>query len=80
MAEAVDEFYELTLPEEKIREMIGTEFEELVLEEAGVRNVVASDILKSVFGALAGGSRPSWMKTSYDEKVHELYRSIRKRQ
>ena len=80
MAEVVDEFYELTLSDEKIREMIGTEFDELIIEEDSVRHVVSNDILKSVFGALAGGAKPSWMKTSYDEKVHELYRSIRKRQ
>ena len=76
---AVDEFYELTLPEEKIREMIGTEFDELVLEEGDVRDVVSNDIIKNVLAALSGGARPSWMKTTYDEKVHELYKSIRGR-
>ena len=75
----MDEFYELTLPEEKIREMIGTEFDELILEEGNVREIVSGDILKSVLTILSGGAKPSWMKTTYDEKVHELYKSIRQR-
>ena len=76
----MDEFYELTLPEEKIREMIGTEFDELVLEDGNVKNVISTDIINSVCRMVSGGDRPSWMKTVYDEKVHELYKTIRRRQ
>ena len=76
----MDEFYELTLPEEKIREMIGTEFDELVLEDGHVKNVISTDIINSVYRLVSCGDRPSWMKAAYDEKVHELYKSIRGRQ
>ena len=75
----MDEFYELTLPEEKIREMIGTEFDELVLGDGNVKKVISTDIINSVCRLISGGDRPSWMKAVYDEKVHELYKTIRKR-
>ncbi len=74
----MDEFYELTLPEEKIQELIGTEFDELILEEGSCRAVISGDIIRSFFSFISGGAKPACIKETYDEEVHELYRSIRK--
>ncbi len=76
----MDEFDALTLPDEQIRAMIGIEFDELVLDEPDVREIISRDIICSFLKALSCEGRPSWIKSSYDEKVHELYRSIRQRQ
>ncbi len=74
----MDEFDALNLPEDQIRALIGTEFDELILDEPDVRQIISRDIITSFLSALSKGAKPSCIKSSYDQKVHDLYKSIRR--
>ncbi|MEI7607207.1 MAG: hypothetical protein WCJ64_07470 [Rhodospirillaceae bacterium] len=73
----MDEFYELSLPDDKINELIGIDFEEIILGDIDIRATVSNDLVTAVKGLFSGGHKPHWLKDTYDEKVHELYNKIK---
>ncbi|MEI7607296.1 MAG: hypothetical protein WCJ64_07915 [Rhodospirillaceae bacterium] len=73
----MDELDDLFLSDDKLQELIGIEFEELVLDEPDVKIIIAQDITSAFLKVLKQRPYMTKQKSQYDNKVHELYSKLK---